>query len=1089
MSRDQARPSSGKRTPERAAPPLHDAEGERRHLTVMFCDLVDSTKHAERMDPEDWREVVADYQQACRTVIDEFDGRIAQYLGDGVLVYFGHPQAHEDDAERAVRAGLRIISELQEKVNPRIQSKWRFSLAVRVGIHTGKSWVGGIGNPKLPETLALGKVPNRAARLQGIAAPNTVAISGETARLVRGLFITRNLGARSLAGVAEPVPTYHVVQPSGMRSRLDVAAAAGLTPLVGREPDLERLIDCWNRASGGNGQVVLIEGEAGIGKSRLVYALRDLLAEREHTWLECHGSPYHENSALHPVIELLRQGLRITTDQSTEEQAARIEDGLKRVNLPLPEVLPLFTELLSIPLPARYKPLPISPEGQRRRTLEALAVWLFALAKLQPTVLVIEDLHRTDPSSQELLQMLAQRSETATLLLVATFRSVSPRPASVDYVPPPRGQTFEPPWEPVPWETRAKIGPLSRPQTAAMVRQIAGDRTLPPPILDQLVEKTDGVPLFIEELTKDVLESMPIAPGQDGYSWQPSLPVPSSIQDSLAARLDRLGPAKHLARIAAVLGRKFSRELLEAVCDADASSLEDGLGELVAAELLYKSGNGRNPSYQFKHALIHETAYESLLKKKRREQHERIVRVLEARFPERVRSEPEEIARHCEEAGLTEKAIEHYERAGNWAAMRFANSEAVGHLSRAIDLLQRLPEGPERNRWEIKLTVALGPPLVAATAWGSDSAERWYLRARELCERIGEAPQLFLVIRGLAMFYLARAELKTAHQVCIRLLNLSERERDSSARLVAHEHMAILLFYRGKLVAALAHFERALALYDPVVHHSLYLRYGNDLGVFTRCFLSWNLWLLGHPDQARDKGREAVELGVKTKHPFSHAYALLWSSIVHVMRRERERARQLSEEAIAISEAEGFAFLRGGARLVHGWACFDPKAGEQEVKQAIDEFRYGLSQLAEVGTRVSGPHILATAASLYREVGRIKEALGNVNLALSLSETTQQTYWDADLLRIKGELLLQRDGEAEGEGELLLRRALEVSIRQQARSLELRAAMSLCRLLRRRGERDEARSLLAPIYDWFTEGFDTPDLREARELLDGPSAD
>ncbi len=1063
---DVAGPAYRETGAEGAAPPLVEAEGERRHLTVMFCDLVEWSKVARILDPEDSSEVIQMYRDTCAAVIDEFQGRVAQYLGDGIMAYFGYPQAHEDDPERAVLAGLRIVAEVA-RTNPQLESKWKARLAVRIGIDTGTVVIGGMGRREQPEILAVGHTPNLASRLQRVAPSNSVVISGETARLVRGLFITRDLGARSLIGIDDPVPIYHVVQPSGVRSRLDVAVAAGLTPLFGREPDLERLTQCWDRASKGDGQVVLIGGEPGIGKSRLVYALRDRLAERDHTWLECRGSPYHENSAFYPIIELLRQGLRITTDESAEEQAAKIEGGLERVELPPSEVVPLFTALLSIPLPARYTPLLISPEGQRRKTLEALAAWLFALARLQPTVLVIEDLHWSDPSSLELLGMLVERAASAPLLLVATFRP-----------------TFKPRWTPSSWLTRTTIGPLSPPQTSAMVQQIAGDRPFPPPVLRQVVEKTDGVPLFIEELTKSVLESAPIGRGQDGYAWQPSLSVPATLQDSLAARLDRLGAAKHLAQLAAVLGREFSWELLAAVSGADVPSLEEQLGEIVAAELLYPSRKGPNPSYTFKHALIQETAYESLLRSTRRAQHARIARVLEARFPERVESEPEEIARHCEEGGLTQQAISYYERAGRLAAMRSANPEAVGHLDRAIELLDKLPEGPERDQREIVLRDALGAPLVAAKGWGSSDAERSYGRARALCEHIGEAPQLFMVIRGLVMFYLARAELETAHELCNRLLRLSEGERDSSARLVAHEHMAILLYFKGDPAAALSHFERAFVLYDPIAHRSLGLRYGNDLGVFTRCFFSWNLWLLGYPDKARDRGREAVEFGVKAEHAFSHAYALLWKSILHVMRREREPAREIAEQAVNIAEEQGLGFIAGGARLIHGWACFDPNAGNEKVGQAIEEFQLGLAQLAQVGNQGCGPQILGGFADIHREAGRVEEALRHVDAALALSERTRQSFWDAELLRIKGELLLQRDGDAGGEGELLLRRALEVSVRQQAKSLELRAATSLCRLLRRRGDGDAARILLAPIYDWFSEGFDTPDLEEARDLLD-----
>jgi len=1038
----------------------------------MFCDLVQSSLLGERLDPEDLRQVIGSYHETCAKVIDQFQGHVAQYLGDGVLAYFSYPQAHEDDAERAVRAGLSTVSEL-EQIVPRMEAECGVRLGVRIGIHTGDVVMGELGSGRHRETLALGHTVNLAARLQGEAEPGSVVISGETARLVRGLFVTRDLGTRSLAGIADPVPVYRVVHPSGVRSRLDVTGAAGLTPLVGRERDLATLFDRWNRASKGRGQVVLVGGEAGIGKSRLLYALRDRLADTPHTWLECHGSPYHENSALYPVIELLRQGLRITTDESADQQAAKIERGLARLDLPLPEIVPLFTALLSVPLPEQYAPLSLSPEGQRRKTLEALATWLFALARLQPAVLAIEDLHWSDPSSMELLGMLIEQAETAPVLLLATFRP-----------------TFEPPWPPRSGLTRTSVGPLSRQETADMARGIAAARALPPAVLDQVVEKTDGVPLFIEELTNCVLESAPMARGEDGQEEAvspPDLAIPSTLQDSLAARLDRLGPAKDVAQLAAVLGREFSYELLAAVSTADAPLLEERLAQLAVAELVYQSVESvdrPNVSYSFKHALIQEAAYQSLLKSTRRAQHQRIARVLEERFPVRVESEPEEIARHCEAGGLIEQAISYYQRAAELAMKRSANWEAVGHLTRGIGLLGKLPECPERDEQELVLQVSLGAPLVAAKGWGTREAKRAYARARELCEWIGEAPQLFQVVRGLVTFYVAQAELEAAHGLCERLLRLAGGEPDPSARVVAHQHMAIVLYFKGDLSAALEHYERGSSLNDPPEDRSLPFLYGEDLGVSIRIWMAWDLWLLGYPDKARGTGHAAVELGVKAAHPFSHAYALLWTSIVHVMRREHERARELAEAAIAISEEQGFAFLLGGSRLIRGWARFDPRRADAEIEQAIVEFRQGLDQLSKVDNRVCAPQILGYLAAIYRDVGRVEEALETVDAALAMSKTTHQSYWDAELHRIKGETLLQKHGEAHAPAERLFHRALEVSRHQQARSLELRAAMSLCRLWQKRGTRSQARALLAPIYDWFTEGFETADLKEAKELLD-----
>jgi predicted ATPase len=607
-----------------------------------------------------------------------------------------------------------------------------------------------------------------------------------------------------------------------------------------------------------------------------------------------------------------------------------------------------------------------------------------------------------------------------------------------------------------------------------MVETIAGEKELPSVVVEQVALRTDGVPLFVEELTKSVLESR--------SSTATAVSIPTTLQDSLMARLDRLGPAKDVAQVAAVLGREFSHDLLAEV-STTGDALDGLLAQLVAAELVYERSASPNLSYIFKHALIQEIAYESLLRGTRRALHARIARVLEERFPARAESHPEELARHAEGGGLVEKAIDGYERAGCRANERSASAEAIGHLTRGIGLVRTLPEGPERDARELLLQVALAAPLVTAWGWGSAEVERAYERARELSERVDALPQLFQVVRGMVTFYVARAQLKTARALGERLLRIAESSGDDASQLVANQQMAIILYYQGDSNAALEHYERALTLYDPARHRRLTHVYGEDLGVFIRIWMAWALCLRGFPDQAAARCEEAIALGREADHPFSYAYALLWAAVVHSMRREYRLARERAGAALAIAEEQDFAFVRGGSRLIRAWGRMDPEWERQARDAAIVEYGAALGETAATGSEVCGPQILGSLAEEYQRAGRVQEAAATLEAALATSERTGQPYWDAELLRLKGELVLEGADADPSAAERLFHGALDLSRSQSARWLELRAATSLARLWRGQGKRDPALRLLTSVYEWFEEGFDTCDLREAKALL------
>src|SRR5499427_837090 len=659
-------------------------EGQRRQLTVRFCELVGSTELAAQMDPEDWSTVAAAYQHAAADVVERFGGHVAKYLGNGLLVYFGYPRAHEDDVERAVRAGLAMVNAVQHLDDPRAvhtsqdgaTSPVR-SLRVRVGIHTGLTVIGDAGE----RADVFGDSMNLAASIQSAAAPDTVAISGASLRLIRGIFVIEELGAQRLKGFADPVPLYRVVQPSGVRSRLDLAAGK-LTPLVGRQSELGMLLDAWERVLDGTGQTVLVDGEPGLGKSRLVYELRERLGAAPHTWLECRCSPYTQGTAFQPLIELVTQGVRLEPSDTPAEKLGKLEQALGRAGFSPAEMVPLFADFLSIPLGATYTPLDLHPDVQRCKTLAALAAWNLRLGALQPLIMLMEDLHWCDPSSLELIERLVQQSPTARVLLVCSARP-----------------EFQSPWGARSNLTAMTLARLTRRQAREMVTTLGP--TLPVTAMDAIVARADGVPLYLEELTKAALESE--TPGGE-------VATPDTLQDSLMARLDRLSAVKEVALRASVLGREFTYELLAAASGLDEGTLVHGLARLVEAELLFVRGTPPDAMYVFKHGLIQETAYQSLLKRTRQELHARAARALEEGFPEQVAAEPEVVARHCEAGGLTNDAITYYQRAGEGAQARSAHEEAIAHLQKAIALLEERPAEPERDACE--LTLARGASLI-----------------------------------------------------------------------------------------------------------------------------------------------------------------------------------------------------------------------------------------------------------------------------------------------------------------------------------------------------------------------------------------
>ncbi len=1015
-------------------------KGERRHLTVMFCDLVGSTALSQQLEGETYREVMRAYQTRVVEAVERYEGHVVQYLGDGLLVYFGYPQAHEEDAERAIRAGRELLRSL-DVLSAQTLAQHGVSIAARVGIHAGPVVVGEMGRGEKTEILAVGDTPNIAARLAGFAEPGTVVISEATRRLVPGLFVTEDRGTPELKGVAVPFRVHRVLRPSGVRSRLE--RATGLTPFVGREEELRLLVHRFEQAQEGQGQAVLVGGEAGIGKSRLVRELRGRLRDTPHSWLECQTSPYTQDSTLYPLIAMLEGALAFREKDAGEEKLARLERGLAYAGLELTETVPLFASLLSLRLAEGYTPLEISPQLQRQKTLEALLAWLLALSEKQPLVLVVEDLHWIDSSTLEWLGLAIGQCPTTNLLLLLTHRP-----------------EFKSPWPSRGHVLSLGLDRIGRSDAKGLVARVTADAKLPESIVAQIAGRSDGVPLFVEELAKGVVEL--------GHS--DARKIPETLQDSLMARLDRLGDAKPVAQHAAAIGREFDCALLAAVAPLKAPDLREGLERLVEAELVYQRGVPPKASYTFKHALVQETAYQSLLESQRRELHGRIADALEQRFPERGDRHIEEIARHNEEAGRTEQAIGSHQQAASRAMQTFGAAEAISHLERALELLHTLPENRNRNQQELQLQLALTAPLGAAKGYAHPEVERVHARARELCQAADDAPELFRAVLGLAAFYTVRGRLRTATDLGEQALHLAERVDAVPDLLVAHDWLGITLQLRGEFALSLKHHEEASRLYEPSKHRSLAYVWGHDPGIHARCFAASTSAYLGHPDRARRMSRETVELA-RQGDPYSLAIALAYSADLYRLLHDRARVPEAADEAIELARERGFPYPLALASFSRGWSI----GGSQwlgEVQRAVAWFQ---------GVGWVTPAIYQPLAEAHRCLGRTEDALAALETALALSEENDSRYLDAALHRLRGEVFLQRDEVQEAER--CFRQALEIAQEQSTKLFELRAAASLARLLRDRGGRDEARALLQPAYDWFTEGFDTTDLKDAKELL------
>jgi class 3 adenylate cyclase/predicted ATPase len=1033
-------------------------EAERRQLSVMFCDLVGSTALSTQFDPEDLREIITAYHRAVAGVVAKADGFVSRYMGDGVLVYFGYPQAHEDDAERAVRAGLGAIDAVG-----RLDIK-SIRLQARVGIATGLVVVGDlIGEGSAQEQSVVGETPNLAARLQALAEPDAVVISAGTRRLVGDLFEYRDLGVVEVKGIARPVRAWQVLRPSVVASRFEALRGGALSRLVGRDEEIEVLLSRWARGKAGDGQVVLISGEAGLGKSRIAATLNERLNAEPAIRLRYFCSPYHQDSALYPSVDQLGRAAGFASDDPPAVKLEKLETLLARATPPDEDVA-VLADLLSLPVSERH-PLPnLSPQRKKERTFEALIRQLEGLARQQPVLIVYEDAHWIDPTSRDLLDLIVERVRGLRVLLIITFRP-----------------EFKPRWSDRAQVTMLVLDRLDRQDRTALVAQITGGKTLPDEVIEQIVDRTDGVPLFVEELTKSILESGLLRETADRYILDRALPpfaIPTTLHDSLMARLDRLASVRQVAQIGAAIGREFSYPLLCAVSRLADAELQSALARLVASELVFQRGAPPDAAYTFKHALVQDAAHNSLLRSSRQQLHAKIADALETHSPELMDSQPELFAQHYAEARLIEKSVACWGKAGRRSAARSAMAEAATQLQKGLDQLALLPENRERQQQELEFWSALGAALRYVKGQAAPEMGHAYARARELWEQLDSPSEFLHIPYGQLFYHTYRGEFEVARRLDEDLLRLSRQRNDSAGLVLGHLSSGRNLMLVGRFAPARSHLEAGLALYDPESHRSLVHQAGSHPQVGLQGQLAIALFCLGFPEQALGRSNATIAEALTLAHPPSLVAGLSLGARLLSLGGDNAALDERAGQLIAVATEQGFPLYRAAGTIYRGWS----KAGSGEVTEGIALLRGGSSAYSATGAETRISYHTALLAKACELAGQVEEALSQLDNALQTAERIGERWFAAELYRHKGQLMLQQ-GDSEA-AERSYRTALSIAEEQAAKLWELRAAMSFARLRRDQGRRSEAHDLLAPVCGWFTEGFDTQDLVGAKALLD-----
>jgi class 3 adenylate cyclase/predicted ATPase len=1041
-----------------APSPVEDREPEVRQITVIFCDLVGSTELSERLDPEDLRPLIAAYRKTCDAAIRRYDGQVANYAGDGLMAFFGWPRAHEDDAVRAVHAGLTILSEVE-------RIRGAAPLASRVGICSGRVVVGQTGGPG-GWMEAVGETPNIAARLQALAAPNALVVSESTQRLASSAFNFQDIGLQELKGVTRPLRVYRVLSASHRTSRFEAAHASFLTPLVGRFAELNLLQDRWQKAREADGQIVLLSGLPGVGKSRLIHELKSSIQDEPYFLLNYQCSPYHSQSAFFPIIQQIELAAQLRVGDSDADKFAKVKAYLADFFDDPIEASSLIAHLLSIPIKDRNTLANLTPQQIKNKTVDTLLKMILSLSGKRATLCTFEDAHWIDPSTRELLELAMGRVDRARVMLVVSFRP-----------------EFRHTWSAYANVTLHSLTRLSRGEVTRMIKEMSREENLSQQVLEQIVEKADGVPLFIEELTASTFMVPAQNTRQSINAGQPTsigpAKVPETLHDALMERVDRVTHGRRLAQIAAVIGREFSYDLLTAASRTEESDLQSTLAQLETADIIYRTGISPSVRFAFKHVLLRDAVYNSLLRGRRQEIHADIAAVLEKHFGELAENRPEILAYHYGEAGNNERAIRCWCEAGRRALANSANVEAISHFRNALQLLTELPDSAERAQQEVEIQLALGIPLIAVEGYAAAQTREAFARAQALCLKLDNAPEYFQALFGLWGHSWMSGKNDEALVMANEFLSRSQASPNSILLMVAHRIMGSTLLTKGEFQTARHHFEESIALSKIEGTRPVYDLYMVEPQVASLLLLSWDLWFLGHSDQSLARVSEALAIARDLAQPYSIAFAHYMTSVVHLLRGDPAGALHSADQSLEISREQRFSLYVILSTISRGRAL-----GELgRLREAVTEIQAGIAEAQRTGVGFMLPMMNGWLADVHAQLGESEIALSLVEQALREIRDATGRGWESELRRQKAQILLQLNPSNIAEAEACLERAIEIAVGQSAKALELRAATNLAKLWHERGKDDDARNLLEPIYRWFEEGSDTADLRSARELL------